>query len=160
MTRTTPALALYAVLALWTVLAASPLAQQWSRQREMLRALGDADPAQRTALLDSPAFPAAHAIAEAVPADACVQVLAYAGPGAIDYYNARFDYLLYPRRVSVSADAAAATDCDYLAVFRDTQQNLAAEPFAGEWDEAALEARTAGAERLGGDANVMLYKLR
>jgi hypothetical protein len=159
--RTPPALALYAVLALWVMLAASPLETQWARQSEMLRALGSAAVEQRAALVDNPAFPVAHAIADAVPPDACVDVAAYAGPAAIEYYNARFDYLLYPRRVRVAPDTTIASpDCGYLAVFRDTQQNLAAEPFAGQWDETALAERTQGAERLGGDANVMLYKLR
>jgi len=161
LTRTPPALALYGVLALWVVLAASPLAEQWSRQGEMLQALGSGGVAERAALVDNPAFPVAHAIAEATPPDACIEVLAYAGPAAIDYYNARLDYLLYPRRVSVSAQLGTiAPDCGYLAIFRDTQQNLAAEPFAGQWDEAAIAARTAGAERVGTDPNVILYKLR
>lgn len=127
----------------------------------MLQALGSRGVAERAALVDNPAFPVAHAIAQATPPDACIEVLAYAGPAAIDYYNARMDYLLYPRRVSVSAGTSdTAADCGYLAVFRDTQQNLAAEPFAGQWDEAAIEVRTAGAERIGSDPNVALYKLR
>ena len=161
MARTPPALALYGVLALWVALAASPLAEQWARQGEMLRALGSGGLAERAAMVDNPAFPVAHAIAEATPPDACVEVLAYAGLAAIDYYNARLDYLLYPRRVRVSAQLGNADpDCGYLAVFRDTQQNLATEPFSGQWDEAAIEARTAGAERVGTDPNVVLYKLR
>lgn len=154
-------MALYAALALWALLAASPLKTQWQRQADMLTALDQAAPEQRAALVDNPAFPVAHAIADAVPADGCVDVLAYAGPAAVEYYNARFDYLLYPRRVQVAPDTAfASPECGYLAVFRDTQQNLAAEPFAGQWDEAELAERTAAAERLGGAANVMLYKLR
>ena len=129
----------------------------------MLAALDGKSPAERAALLDNPAFAVAHAIADKVPPDGCVQALAYAGPAAVDYYNARFAYLLYPRKATVTADAGALAGpdgCGYLAVFRDTPQNLAAEPFAGVWDEQAVAARTAGAERLGGDADVMLYKLR
>lgn len=127
----------------------------------MLRALGGGAAERRAALLDNPAFPVAHAIAKAVPPEACVDVAAYAGPAAIDYYNARFDYLLYPRRVTVAPDVTVSTpDCGFLAVFRDTPQNLAAEPFSGNWDQAALTARTANAERVGGDGAVMVYKLR
>jgi len=126
----------------------------------MLDALRGQELSERAALLDNPAFPVAHAIADAVPSDACVEILAYAGPAAVDYYNARFDYLLYPRRVRVTADVSERLDdCDYLAVFRDTPQNLAAEPFAGNWDDAVLAERTRQAERVESDAGVMLYKL-
>ncbi len=155
-------MALYAVLALWALLAAGPLKTQEARQSQLLQALAGADPERRAILVDNPAFPVGHALASATPADACILVLAYAGPAAVDYYNARFDYLLYPRRVRVTANVAdtAPEGCGYLAVFRDTQQNLAAEPFAGNWDEAALAARIEGAERLQAGDAVMLYKLR
>lgn len=149
------------MLALSAALAAPALSTQWERQSRMLAALDSKSLAERAALLDNPAFAVAHAIAEKVPPDACVQTLAYAGPAAVDYYNARFDYLLYPRKVSVTADVSAPADgCGYLAVFRDTPQNLAAEPFAENWDEAVLAARTEGAERLGGDSVVSVFKLR
>src|SRR5690606_25785165 len=129
---------------------------------DLLQALSGADAERRATLVDNPAFPVGHALASATPDDACILVLAYAGPAAVDYYNARLDYLLYPRRVRVTADVsdAAPEGCGYLAVFRDPPQNLAAEPFAGNWDEAALAARIEGAERLQAGDAVMLYKLR
>lgn len=100
--------------------------------------------AERASTVDNPAFAVAHEIASAVPADACVSVLAYAGADAIAYYDARFDYLLYPRRARVVANSDVPFEqCNFVAVFRDTPANLAVSPFAGRWDEAALSIRLA-----------------
>ena len=121
--------------------------------------LAGADPTDRAQAVDNPAFGIAHEIAETTPQDACITVLAYAGPAAIDYYNARFDYLLYPRRVSVSADSAAGSaECEYLAVFRDTPANLKAEPFSGAWDEEALAERTATLDNVLRSERVSVYR--
>ncbi len=155
------ALLLGAMTAAWAVIAAPALVEQWSRAGEFERSLGDRSLRERVALLDNPASPLSDALARAVPASGCVTVLAYAGPAAIEYYNARLDYLLYPRRVQVFADSAAAQDgCEFLAVFRDTAVNLAAEPFAGSWDSDALESRVAGLERVSSDSLVRLYRAR
>lgn len=95
-------------------------------------------------MVDNPAFAVAHEIANVVPSNSCVSVLAYAGTDAIGYYNARFDYLLYPRRVLVIANSDVPFEqCAFVAVFRDTPANLAASPFAGRWDEVALSIRLA-----------------
>ncbi len=97
---------------------------------------------ERTSLLDNPGFRVTQEIGAAVPPNECVVVLAYAGPAAIDYYQSRFAYYLYPRKVLVfDAVSAAADDCRYLAVFRDSAQNLANEPFAGRWNQADLSKR-------------------
>ena len=64
------------------------------------------------------------------------------GPAAIDYYQSRFAYYLYPRKVLVFDEIAAKeNECRYLAVFRDSAQNLANEPFAGRWNQADLSKR-------------------
>ena len=137
-----PQLVLAALLVAWLALAAPPLRTQIDktlRTRVLFEGRG-AD--ERTSLLDNPGFRVAQEIGAAVPPDECVVVLAYAGPAAIDYYQSRFAYYLYPRKVLVfDAVSATAGDCRYLAVFRDTAQNLANEPFAGHWNQAELGER-------------------
>jgi hypothetical protein len=144
-----------------SAIAAFPgMKSQWERSRQVRNVLAGKSPAERAALLDNPAYPVAQTIAGAAPADACVAVLAYAGPAAAEYYNARFAYLLYPRRVEVFAGSAASKEnCAYLAVFRDTPQNLDADPFAGQWSEDELAARLSGAELLARDAAASVYRL-
>lgn len=147
--------------AAWAVIAAPALVQQWSRAAELESRLGGKSLRERVSLLDNPASPLAETLARAVPASGCLTVLAYAGPAAVEYYNARLDYLLYPRRIQVFADSRAEQEgCDFLAVFRDTARNLAAEPFAGSWDSEALEARVSGLERVSSDSLVRLYRVR
>ena len=154
-------MALYALTGVYALVAAPSLLEQFNRQAAMLDRIGGMSPGERARALDDPAVAVAEGIAAAVPTDGCAAVLAYAGPAAIDYYNARLDYLLYPRRVQVYADAGAALDgCDVFAVFHDTQQNLAAEPFRGQWDDGALAERIRGAERLGGDDLVAVFRKR
>lgn len=141
------------------MLAAPQLAQQWARLQNLQSATGGRSPDERAALLDKPAVAVAREIAEAVPPDACVQVLAYAGPAAIDYYDARFDYLLYPRRSQVTSDwRRDAADCSYVAVFRDTAQNLQAEPYSGDWDEAALQQRLSQYQAVHSIRTAAVYK--
>lgn len=135
--------------------------EQWDRQASMLQRLGGLSPGERAQALDNPAVAVAQRIAAAVPPEGCVAVLAYAGPAAIDYYNARLDYLLYPRKAQVySKPSAELEGCPVFAVFRDTPQNLALEPYQGNWDDAALAARIAGAERIGGDDLAAVYRRR
>ena len=154
-------MALYALTGVYSLIAAPALLEQWQRQSSMLEHLGRLTPEERAQALDNPAVPVAERIAAAVPEDGCAAILAYAGPAAIEYYNARLDYLLYPRRVQVYADAAAELGgCPVFAVFRDTQQNLALEPYHGAWDDAALAARIAASERLAGDEVVAIYRTR
>jgi hypothetical protein len=156
-----PALALYGLTGVYVLIAAPALLDQWNRQSALLKSIGRLSPRERAQALDNPAVPVADRIAAAVPPEGCVAVLAYAGPAAIDYYNARLDYLLYPRRVQVyPSPTAELQDCDVFATFRDTPQNLALEPFQGAWDDAALAQRIAGAERTGGDDIVSLYRRR
>ena len=109
---------------------------------ELRKALRGRSLAERTALFDHPGFRVAEEIGRAVPAAGCVLILAYSGPSAVDYYRARMAYYLYPRQVSV-ADCVSiqVEDCQYLAVFRDSPQNLAVAPFQGTWDTVQLERR-------------------
>ena len=152
---------LYVLTGVYALIAAPSLLEQWERQGSLLDRIGRLTPEERRQALDNPAVPVAQRIAAAVPADGCVSVLAYAGPAAVDYYNARFDYLLYPRRVQVYADTSAGLEgCEVFAVFRDTDQNLAAEPFQGQWDDAALAERIRDAEQLSGDQVAAVYRKR
>ena len=111
-------------------------------------------------MFDNPGVRVAHEIASAVPANECVVVLAYAGPAAIDYYQSRFAYYLYPRKVLVFDETAAAEDgCRYLAVFRDTAQNLANEPFAGHWNQAELGERVGALDHVRAGELTELYRV-
>jgi len=137
-----PQLALAALLVAWLALAATPLRTQIEKTLRTRTLFEGRDAAERTSMFDNPGFRVAQEIGGAVPADECVVVLAYAGPAAIDYYQSRFAYYLYPRKVLVFDEIAAKEDeCRYLAVFRDTEQNLASEPFAGRWNQADLSKR-------------------
>jgi len=148
------------LLLLWLLIAAPGLSHRYAKWNDANNLLGSRSLEERSALLDSPAFPVARAIAQAVPAEGCVTVLAYAGPAAIDYYRARLAYLLYPRRVGVFADAAAPVeDCEFLAVFRDSRQNLAYEPFQGSWAETDLQHRLEALESIATDGPLRLYRI-
>ncbi len=137
-----PQLVLAALLVAWLALAAPPLRTQIDKTLRTRTLFEGRGAAERTSLLDNPGFRVAQEIGAAVPPDACVVVLAYAGPAAIDYYQSRFAYYLYPRKVLVFDEIAAKEDeCRYLAVFRDSAQNLANEPFAGRWNQADLSKR-------------------
>ncbi len=137
-----PQLVLAALLVAWLALAAPPLRTQIDKTLRTRTLFEGRGAAERTSLLDNPGFRVAQEIGAAVPPNGCVVVLAYAGPAAIDYYQSRFAYYLYPRKVLVfDAVSATAGDCRYLAVFRDTPRNLANEPFAGRWNQADLSSR-------------------
>ena len=144
-----PQFALAALLIAWLAIAAPGLIDQYSETAQVREMLGGRTVDERTAMLDNPGFRVAEEIEGAVPADGCVLILAYAGPAAVDYYRARMTYYLYPRRVRV-VDHISAPDqgCEYLAVFRDSPQNLAAEPFRGKWDEQQLERRLSSLDRV------------
>lgn len=151
---------MFGLLLLWLLIAAPGLSERYAKWNDAENLLGSHTPDERSALLDTPAFPVAREIARAAPPQSCVTVLAYAGPAAIDYYRARLAYLLYPRRVQVFADTAgAAENCEFLAVFRDSRKNLAAEPFTGSWDETGLERRLAALESVVADGPVRLYRV-
>jgi len=156
-----PQIALVAVVFAWLAVVAPGLSKQYSKLIRAHRLLAERSATERAALLDNPAFSVAEEIRRAAPPGACVLVLAYAGPAAIEYYRARLGYLLYPRRVQVEADSAAeAADCPYLAVFRDSEPNLAAEPFGGSWDGEQLQRRLSSLERLAASKPVEIFRLR
>ena len=155
-----PHIALFVLLLLWLLIAAPGLAERYTKWNGAENLLASRTLEERSALLDSPASPVARAIANTVPPQGCVTVLAYAGPAAIDYYRARFAGLLYPRRVRVFADSAAsAENCEFLAIFRDSRKNLAAEPFQGSWDETELQRRVEALESVASDGPVRLYRV-
>jgi hypothetical protein len=144
-----PRIALLALLLLWLAAAVMPLAEQFLQGSQMRAVLAGKSAAERTAYFDNPAFQAAQEIAQAVPADGCVVILAYAGPDAVQYYQARFRYLLYPREVHVFADASASVEgCGHLAVFYDSPEHLGQSPFSGTWDTQALSQRLKSLRRL------------
>lgn len=147
--------------ALSLALAVPPLAEQWRAWGDLAPRLDGRNLDERLALFDTPGYPVAQAIAANVPEEGCVMVAAYAGPDAVNYYQARLPYFLYPRRVHLRADSGVtAEDCRYLAVFRDTRQNLAASPFSGTWEQETLDARTGAMERVHGDTLVTIYSER
>jgi hypothetical protein len=155
-----PHIALFGLLLLWLGIAAPGLSERYAKWSDAENLLGSRTPDERSALLDTPAFPVAREIARSTPPQSCVTVLAYAGPAAIDYYRARLAYLLYPRRVQVFPDAAAPTEnCEFLAVFRDSRKNLTAEPFQGSWDETVLQHRLGALESVAADGPVRLYRV-
>jgi hypothetical protein len=155
-----PQLALGALLIAWLVLAAPPLRTQIDKTLRTRALFEGRDADQRTALVDNPGFRVAQEIGIAVPPSGCVVVLAYAGPAAIDYYQSRFAYFLYPRKVMVF-DAVDRTQdgCGYLAVFRDTAQNLVNEPFAGRWNQADLAQRLSGLEPVRSGELTRIYRV-
>ena len=146
------------LLTVWLAAAAPSLVKQSRRTAAAWTLLSDKDKRERSLLLDRPAFAVGREIARVVPSEGCVVVLAHAGPAAIDYYRSRLRYLLYPRRVyTVEQTSATVASCPFLAVFRDTDQNLAAEPFAGEWRQGELRERTRRLRRLNESAVVAVY---
>ena len=147
--------------ALWIAAAAPSLVKQFQRTAATWNLLSDKTHRERSLLLDTPAFAVGREIARAVPPQGCVVVLAHAGPAAIDYYRSRLRYLLYPRRVhTFDRTSATVEDCPFLAVFRDTDQNLAAEPFSGEWRQAELRDRARALRRLNEGTGVAVYGVR
>jgi hypothetical protein len=149
LTASRPRIALLALLLLWLAAAAMPLAEQFLQGSRMRAVLAGKSAAERTGYFDNPAFQAAEEIAQAVPADGCVVILAYAGPDAVQYYQARFRYLLYPRDVRVFAGIAASAErCGHLAVFYDSPGHLNQSPFSGTWDTQALKERLQSLRRL------------
>ena len=149
------------LLVAWLGLAAGPLVQTYEDGSRLREALADRSAEERLAALDHPGYHIAQRLIDAVPTDACVVVMAYAGPAAIDYYRSRFNYFLYPRRVSVYPDSdAEIADCEYVAVFRDTRQNLAAEPFHGTWNDEVLRARLSSFRVASDGEIVQIYRRR
>ena len=126
-----------------------PLAKQFLQGSRMRAVLVGKSAAERTGYFDNPAFQASEEIAQAVPADGGVVILTYAGPDAVQYYQARFRYLLYPRDVRVFADTSASVEgCGHLAVFYDSPAHLSQSPFSGTWDSRALSQRLKSLRRL------------
>lgn len=142
-------LILLALLAVWMAIAWPHLSEQFSTSERAQAALGGLGWEERTAALDEPGYRVAASIANTVPARSCVLVLSDTGPEHLRYYRSRFPYYLYPRQVRLSdRTEETGTRCEYLAVFRDTPQNLAQEPFHGHWDEHQLAERTAAMTRV------------
>lgn len=149
------------LLVAWLGLAAGPLAQTYEDGSRLREALADRSAEERLAALDHPGYRIAQRLIETVPAGACVVVLAHAGPAAIDYYRSRFNYFLYPRRVTVFPNSGAEiAGCEYVAVFRDTRQNLAAEPFQGTWNDEELRVRLSAYQVASAGETVQIYRRR
>jgi hypothetical protein len=155
-----PLFVLLVLLVVWLALASPRLFEQWGQTSALRARLAGKPPQERALFFDSPLLRVSGEVAASTPEDACVTVLAYAGPDALKYYRARFRYELYPRRVDVVAASSANLDrCAYLAVFRDSEANLRQSPFAGEWNAEQLRERLAGFTRVGG-ATANIYRTR
>ena len=125
-------------------LAAPILSNQWERTVDTWGKLSDLSVEERELQADPVAVQVARDIAAGVPKGGCVTVLAYVGPDAATYYRGRLAYLLYPRRVRLAPRSRfGAGDCEYVAVFRDTPQNLRSSPFASRWNQEELDQRLA-----------------
>lgn len=154
-------LVLLSLLAVWMLIAWPHLSEQFSNTEQARAALAELSWEQRAAAIDQPAYRIAEEIAKVVPERRCVLVLGYTGPEHLRYYHSRLTYYLYPRRVRLSDRTDEATGgCDYLAVFRDSRQNLAIEPFHGHWDEAQLAERTANMTKLFSADQMQVFQSR
>jgi len=154
-------LLLLLLLAVWMLIAWPHLSEQFSNAEQVRAALADLSWEERAAAIDQPAYAIARDIGRIVPERGCVQVVAYTGPEHLRYYQARLAYYLYPRRLRLSTRTDEnAGGCDYLAVFRDSRQNLAVEPFHGHWNEAQLAARTAAMTKLLSTDQLQIFQSR
>jgi len=152
---------LLALFGLWALVAWPPLERQFSALGQWRQRLAGRTIEERAAVLDYPAYLVAGQVRQATPAGACLLFLGYTGPEHVNYYKTRFDYYLYPRRILVHANSSASAEgCGYLAVFRDSPQNLQVEPFAGVWNEEQLGQRLAGLEKVHAGPHLELYRLR
>ncbi len=152
---------LAALFGVWVLVAWPKLGEQFASLEDWQRKLGGRSIEERAAMVDYPAYLVAEQVRQATPAGACVLFLAYTGPEHVNYYKTRFDYYLYPRRVVVQANTAAAADnCPYLAVFRDSAQNLQVEAFHGAWDDEQLRQRLAHLEKVHAGPHVEIYRAR
>ena len=142
-------------------LAAPILGSQWGRTFDAWTTLSGLTADERELKADPVAVQVARDIAQGVPASGCVTVLAYAGPDAADYYRGRLAYLLYPRRVRLfpRSRIAGGGDCEYLAVFRETPQNLRSSPFAGRWNQGELDQRLASLDRVQRGAIAQVFRI-
>lgn len=149
MKRTGNHILLLALLATWMLVAWPHLSEQFSTTSRALAALSSLSWEERAAALDQPGYSVARQIAGAVPSRSCVLVLSHTGPEHLRYYRARFQYYLYPRRVRFSDHTnEPGAGCEYLAILRDSAQNLAQEPFRGHWEEREIAQRTARMKKI------------
>ena len=150
---------LLALFGVGVLIAWPPLARQFANLVVWQQRLADRPMAERVALVDYPAYIVAEQIRPVVPPNACLQFLAYTGPEHVNFYKTRFDYYLYPRRIRVDANTGAAVEnCEYLAVFRDSQRNLAEESFRGVWNEDQLRHRLAPLRRIHAGPQLEIYR--
>jgi hypothetical protein len=163
--RRAPEITLAVVFLIWIALAAPVLSHQWGRTVDAWGKLAGLSVEERELQSDPVAIQVARDIAAGVPAEGspegpCVTVLAYVGPDAADYYRGRLAYLLYPRQVRlVPRSRGGAAECGYLAVFRDTPQNLRSSPFAGRWNQQELDQHLASLEPVHNGAMTQVFRV-
>lgn len=159
MKSTSHRLFLLAALAVWMYLCWPHLTEQAATTQQAWTELKNLSWDDRTAIEWRAGYRAVQEIARAVPSDGCVLILSRTGPQHMRYYESRFPYYLYPRRVRFSDHTdAPAEGCGYLAVFQDTPQNLAQEAFQGRWDEAELADRTARLTKVLAGERVVVFR--
>jgi hypothetical protein len=108
-------LVLLGLLLVWMTLAWPNLEEQWNTTREAWSVLGPLSWQDRNAFEWKAGYQAVQEIANQVPPGACVAVLTRTAPDKLAYYQARFPYYLYPRRLKFN-DAAG---CDHVALLRE-----------------------------------------
>ena len=147
------------LFAVWVLVAWPRISEQFSSLEQWRERLAGRSLPERLAAIDYPAFVVAEQVRERTPGDACVLFLAYTGPEHVNYYKTRLDYYLYPRRVLVDAHSGRSeAGCAFLAVFRDSAQNLQIEPFRGVWNEDDLKQRLAALDRIHAGPHLQLYR--
>ena len=149
------------VLVLWMAVAAPRLQEQFHNTEKAWTELAGLSLDERSIRFHGRSAPLAQELAVAVPDKGCVLLLAYTGPAARDFYKQRLTYDLYPRRVHVVTNPRAKRrGCGYLAVFRDSPENLNSDPFKGRWDESALNQRLGQLDQVVSGGTVDIYRLR
>ena len=146
MTAPRAPLLLLAVLAVWMGVTWPNLDEQLSTTRQTWDTLGGLSWEERNALEWPAGYRAVQEIARSVPPAACVQILARTSPDRLQYYQARFPYHLYPRRLRFGDGGGT---CEYLALFRDD---------AGTWDEPRVRERAASRTRIFAGERVEIYR--
>ncbi len=110
-------LGLLGLLAVWMFLAWPNLEEQWGAMQQARAELGPLSWEERSGIEWRAGHQAALDILRNTPPDACVAITAQTTPEKLAYYQARFPYYLYPRKLKWGP---APEGCGYVALFSET----------------------------------------